>query len=564
MGEHKVKNIKLVARMQLIAVIGALTIVSAINMIYPLIIKELVDSSVKVNILKVKKYIILMLLVTIFLLSMELIHKISRAAYIKTVIFSIQQKVIAGIMKMNMPKFNEMNESQYVSMFNNDINMVITNYYDENINLYQSIISVFFGAAALLKLNYILALIVIITSCLPLIIPMLFRKKLIDKKEKVSKTLQQLNITLKDSLIGFELIKSYNIEKKISRMVNSSSLKADEATYEYTVVESIVEMIAGTLAYISYVLLIVIGILLIVYGKTTAGSILAAIQISDLLATPVLSISNQLNSINSVKSIKKSIEDISNMKVEMEKNRFKIDCVDNIQIKNLSFAYEESLVLKNINLKFERGKKYAIVGLSGSGKSTLLKIINKTYSSYEGKIEINENDLKGIDDNSFHKAISMLHQQTFIFNDSLLNNITLFKNYDELKIKEVIAKSNLEQFMNDKDGYELECFNDGNHLSGGEKQRIALARALINHSNVLLLDEATSALDNINYKDIETTLLNLKDVMIINITHKLDPIFLKKYDEIIVLNSGEVLEKGDFEELLKNKGLFYNMIKAYV
>lgn len=298
------------------------------------------------------------------------------------------------------------------------------------------------------------------------------------------------------------------------------------------------------------------------YKKSiSVGTAIIIIQLSTHIVGPVKTSISLINQIKSVSLIGKKVEDILNVNnesEECEEIKYFTDCID---IKNLNFSYtKERNALKNINLKFERNKKYAIVGESGCGKSTLIKLIMRYYNEYEGKITIDNKDLNKIYSSDLYKTISMIQQNVFMFDDSIKENIRLFSNYSDESVIESCKRSGIMGLINRiEDGINSLVGENGNKLSGGEKQRIAIARALINETKILILDESTSALDNETAYSLEKSLLNLENLTMIVVTHKLIKNLLTDYDEIIVMKDGMVIEKGSFEELIDIKGYFYSL-----
>ncbi|MEF9953559.1 MAG: ATP-binding cassette domain-containing protein, partial [Clostridium sp.] len=232
-----------------------------------------------------------------------------------------------------------------------------------------------------------------------------------------------------------------------------------------------------------------------------------------------------------------------------------------IEVKAVKFSYtEDRKALNDINLVFEKNKKYAIVGESGCGKSTLIKLIMRYYNDYEGTITIDDKDLKSIYSMDLYKIISMIQQNVFMFDDSIKENIRLFSNHSDEDVIKSCERAGIIGLINTLDkGINSLVGENGNRLSGGEKQRIAIARALINNTKVLILDESTSALDNETAYNLEKSLLQLEDLTMIVVTHKLIKNILIDYDEIIVMKDGYVIEKGSFDELINLKGYFYSL-----
>lgn len=233
---------------------------------------------------------------------------------------------------------------------------------------------------------------------------------------------------------------------------------------------------------------------------------------------------------------------------------------DSIEIKNLTFSYDgKRNALSNINIKLDKGKKYTLVGESGCGKTTLLRVLLNHITDYEGQVLIDGVDIREFDPASYYRKVSIIQQNVFMFNDTLKNNICLYSECSEEELNEALKKSGLVQTVEKlPNGLDTIVGEGEVELSGGEMQRIAIARALIKKAEVLLIDEATAALDKVTASDIERVLINL-DATVLAVTHKLDPDILKRYDEIFVMKDGEIIEMGTLDELLEKRGYFYYM-----
>ena len=217
-------------------------------------------------------------------------------------------------------------------------------------------------------------------------------------------------------------------------------------------------------------------------------------------------------------------------------------------------------MLNGISHRFEKNKSYAIVGTSGSGKTTLINLLLGKYNDYSGSIHYNNIDLKEISIDSLFEISSFVEQNVFVFDDSIINNITMYSNIEEELLNEAINKSGLAKLIEEK-GPDYRCGENGCNLSGGEKQRISIARALVKKSQLLLLDEATSALDNETSSSITNNLLAIDNTTKIMITHRLDEDILNKFDEIIVIKNGNIVEYGTYKELMDNNGTFKSLVE---
>ena len=242
--------------------------------------------------------------------------------------------------------------------------------------------------------------------------------------------------------------------------------------------------------------------------------------------------------------------------IKQEKTEIKFD--NQLEIKNLEFTIDNKNIINNTNFKFEKDKSYAIVGASGSGKSTLVNLLSAKYLSYNGEILYDNKDLKETSIDSLFEIISLVEQNVFVFDDTIQNNITMYSTVDQDLLNETIKKSGLSNLINEK-GSDYKCGENGCKLSGGEKQRISIARALLKKSKIIFMDEGTSALDNETSNIITNNVLDLDNVTKIIITHKLEENILKRFDEIIVMKNGSIYESGNFEDLINKNGLFKSL-----
>lgn len=234
-----------------------------------------------------------------------------------------------------------------------------------------------------------------------------------------------------------------------------------------------------------------------------------------------------------------------------------------IEFKDVSYSYQkEKKLIENLSLKINNNEKVALVGESGSGKSTIIKLIIGLIKNESGKILIDGNDLSKINLNDFYEYVTYISQESPIFDGTLRENLVLDKNISDKEIKEVLKLVSLEKFLNRLEkGLDTELGEKGIRMSGGERQRVALARLFFDNSKIIILDEATSAMDNITEKEVMKNILKrLKNKTIIIIAHRLETI--KEVDKIFLLKNGKILEQGTFKELLQENTYFKELYKA--
>lgn len=209
----------------------------------------------------------------------------------------------------------------------------------------------------------------------------------------------------------------------------------------------------------------------------------------------------------------------------------------------------------NISIRFEAGKAYAIVGKSGSGKSSLLNLLMIPGLKYNGQILFDKTDIRNIPSETLYELISMIQQNVFIFNASIRDNVTMFQSFNQQEIESAIQRARLSNLLSERgEGYL--CGENGSGLSGGEKQRISIARSLLKRSTILLADEITSALDVQTAYQVTSDILDLRGITRIMVTHSMEKSLLQRYDGIVVLKDGYIEEVGRFDDLMERKGYF--------
>ena len=303
---------------------------------------------------------------------------------------------------------------------------------------------------------------------------------------------------------------------------------------------------------------------MIILGQETFGTIIAFVQLLDFVVTPVQSLGEVLaNKKGAETLIEKTFNEIITSEEDQSDKTICDKFKEKIQFKNVSYKYNNSdnYALKDINLTFEKGKSYAIVGASGSGKSTLINMLLGYQNSYEGNIKIDSNELNKLDIDSLYKIITVIQQNVYIFDDTIRANITMNKKFDDRSLNDAIKNAGLKDFIFKK-GLDYMCGENGKNLSGGEKQRISIARALLSKSEILLVDEATAALDTINSQKIIESIQSLNNTTRIVVTHKINESILKEFDNIIVMKNGRVEERGKYDYLYNEKGYFYSLINT--
>lgn len=534
---------------------------SALGVYFAFILGKIVDISVSGNILEfqnaLRQGILLMVVNAIF----AYFIRIFRGKYIKNTMIRLKGDVFDSILSKDISSFGSENTANYISALNNDTNLIEQDYFINILTSFQYLSLFILGTYSIFRLNIYIALATFVIGFIPLFIPVFFQKKMAKKKEEYSNSLSGFTTKIKDIFSGFEVVKSFNIEGKTKEDFNSSNNDVEKKKYDSTKMEATVNSISNFFGAMIFSVPLGLGTYLVLQGRFTTGGMLTAVQLMNYIVDPILNFSAIINKIKGIKPINEKLIDIIDNSNEKDTGLAKEGFRDSIQIDNLSFAYNSDRdILKNISLEIKKGEKIAIVGRSGSGKSTLLKLLLNYYNDYRGEIFIDGLELNSIKTSSIYEIMSIIQQNVFMFDDSIKSNIGLYGDYSNNEINKAIIDSGLKDLIDSlPQGMDTSVGENGSNLSGGEKQRVSIARALIKNTPIILLDEATAALDAETAYEIEDALLNIEGLTSLVVTHKLRPDLLERFNKIIVLEGGEIIERGSFKELLERKGFFHSL-----
>ena len=491
----------------------------------------------------------------------EYLDGLVMSKYIKNTVNYLRCDIFSKIISKDIKNFSLDNSGKYISILYNDVKLIEDSFLNNIFLVISSLLSFIISLCALFYISPYIVIFIVIFGILGFVIPNRLSKNLIIQKNEYSKSLEDITSITKDLFSGFEVIKCFNITKKMNKIFIYNSLKVENAKRKSSILEALIKGFSLSFSVTIYLGVLILGGYLMYKTNISVGTAIIIIQLSTHIVGPVKTSISLINQIKSVTLISDKIKTILDSPNENLENESLEDFKQCINVENVKFSYsKDRLALDNINLTFEKNKKYAIVGESGCGKSTLIKMIMRYYTKYEGNIVIDNKNLNSIYSSDLYKNISMIQQNVFMFDDSIKENIKLFSNHSDDEVIKSCDRAGLMGLINRLgNGIDSLVGENGNRLSGGEKQRVAIARALINKAKVLILDESTSALDNETAYNLEKSLLELKDLTMIVVTHKLIKSLLISYDEIIVMKDGKVIEIGNFEKLINLKGYFYSL-----
>ncbi|MFA8343461.1 MAG: ABC transporter ATP-binding protein [Rhodothermaceae bacterium] len=464
------------------------------------------------------------------------------------------------IRKLSLGFFNTHNTGELSNKTLENVNkleMIVTMLLPEMVSTFVLSLLVGFG---LFFIDYRMAIATIITMPLAFGILVWARNIMAKQGKALYLSSEQLADSLLEFVNGIKFIKSFNTsQKKFNDLVeNMNDFRIKSLKTEGTL--SPVMVFAGISIDFGLVMLILAGSYYISGGILTGKTFLIFIIISSRFFENLKTLSVNYVKVKYFSIAGQKVQEIFNENLLSGTGNTTQFEDHNIEFKNISFSYNEKKVLNNINLKIKEKSLTAFVGPSGSGKTTMTNLIARFFDTDSGNIKLGGRNIKNIDSEKVLKEISMVFQNVVLFRDTIFNNIKIGKpDASESEIIEAAKKANCHDFiLKLPNGYNTMVGENGANLSGGEQQRISIARAMLKNAPVILLDEATASLDPENEIFIQNAISKLlENKTVIVIAHRLKTI--KNADKIVVLENGKIKEEGKHEELLGNKSLYHQM-----
>lgn len=491
--------------------------------------------------------------------SFSFLIKKYRNRYMRSALSQFKNYVFEKILHKSIAQYENGASAKFISAFSNDLNSIETNYLGGTLSLILTILMYVGAVIASIYIKWKLAIPIFIVSLICIMLSLKYGQKLVKKESETSDENMGFVAQVKDLLSGFIVIKSFKAENEVLKIFKKKNVELEEAKQGRRETSDTVSIYGDISSIIVNILIFGLGFYYAFAGEMSIGMVIAFIQLGNYILGPVRSlaplISNRRAAIELIYRISDAIEEEDERPEGIPLLSFN----DKIEFRNVNFSYEEEKeVLNNINVSFEKGKSYAIVGASGCGKSTILKLMLGYHLNYQGDILIDGTPIKNINLDSLYDKMSIIQQEVFLFDSSIKDNITMFSEFNEDIIRKAIEKAGLSDYIKEK-GDDYSCGEGGKNLSGGEKQRVSIARCLIRETPILLMDEATAALDNKTAHNVENAILDIENITRIIVTHRYNEDIMRKYDSIIVMNKGHIIEHGHFDELMQAKGFFYSL-----
>lgn len=533
------------------------TIFSVGSTLVALILKDVIDVAIAQDI---SRFTSIVMQTTIYLAILGLcywMYALFSKKFICKVTKLLRSAVFDGIFKKNISDFRTVNSADYLSALTNDIKNVEENYFLPLLLCLQNIIIFITSFAVMLYLSPLVMLCLFIAILLLIALPSLFQKSIQNRQEGFSEKQSRFTVAIKDFLSGFEVIRSYRMNSYTAKAFGDKNDTLYTAKYALDKIVSAVEGLSTILGVIVQCSVLFISAYLIITGKITAGALVGLVQVSGTIVAPIQILSESIPKIQGSRPIIERLNALVNYKDDEFNGTVCPTFETDITVKNLQFSYEpEQKIIQGVDFSFLKGKKYAVVGKSGCGKTTLINLLNGYYAAFEGQVSYDGVDIRQLDIEKLNEMSSVIHQNIYMFDESIQNNICLHKQITPTTLQKALDMSGVVMFLDDEKTLDTFVGENGNNLSGGQRQRVAVARALAQGKPILILDEGTSAVDMQTAYDIESQLLKIKELTVITITHSLNSELLERYDQVIFMENGTISEAGSYAELMENEGAF--------
>ena len=553
-GQFFYKNIPIFC----LAVFAALA-AGSLNLILSWIIQQLMDTAAGASgALSFRTLLLISAGFVLLCAGLSLLNYASQPRFLERAMRQYKDFAFKKLIGKSISSFRDESAAGYLSALTNDAASIETNYLAQMLAMITKAVT--FIGALLLMCRYSLLMTAIAAglTVLPLIASLLTGNRLQTVESRVSERNGEFTAALSDCLAGFTVVKNFKAEREIFRLFAQSNKALEHEKFTGRRIKTLVGMIGAVTGIFAQLGVFIAGVYLSMKGGSmTPGAVVLFVNLMNFIISPIAELPGLLAcrkaALGLVDKLAAALERSSSREGSETLNRLE----HGIRLENVSFAYEPGkTVLHGINAEFEAGKAYALVGGSGSGKSTLLNLLMAAETNYSGHILADGIELSDISTESLYGTMAAIQQNVFVFNASIKDNVSMFRDFPKTEMDEAIARAHLGALIRER-GEDYLCGENGSGLSGGEKQRISIARSLLKKSSVLLADEVTAALDAQTAHRVSSDILDLQGITRIVVTHTLEESLLRRYDKIFVLRGGRIEEAGSFADLMANKGYFY-------
>ena len=476
------------------------------------------------------------------------------------IVYKLRMEVFEHIENMSQNQFNMMPVGSLVTRVANYTTALSDLFTNVLVLLLRNILTVIGVYAVMLFLSWKLSLILFGFVILVFAASLIFRNIITKIYRKERQLTSDMNTFLNENLSGMKIIQIFNQEERKEKEFNEKNVALRKTKFNAILAHAIYRPAINFLYYSALAVTFVVGLWL----KLDAGEIVAFYLFLSRFFNPVQTIADQINQIQKATTSSERLFNLLDVPPEVvdKPHPIKMESFKGkIEFRNVWFAYEgEDWILRDVSFVIEPRQTVAFVGATGAGKTTILSLIVRNYTVQRGQILIDDVDINDIEIKSLRKAVGQMLQDVFLFTGTIRSNITLHDdNYSEEEINQVCEYVNADKFINKLEkGLDTEVLEKGDNFSQGQRQLLSFARTVLHKPQILILDEATANIDTETEKLIQDSLEKIKNIgTMLVVAHRLSTI--QNADQIIVLQHGEVIEKGTHQSLLKQKGYYHKL-----
>ena len=535
---------------------------SSLNLMISWLIQQIMDCTANQDMQALVRSAWIVIIVVVIYTIANVMYRAVYPRFLQRAMQQYRDYAFSRLTQKSLRSFSKEGTALYVSALTNDCTSIENNYLAATFTLIELLFCFLGALIMMLYYSPMMLVLAVALSFLPVAVSMTAGNRLTEQEKEISKKNERFVSIVNELLSGFPVIKSFRAETQASRLFLQRNEQAEEAKKNKRRTEQLISLLANDAGIIAQMGIFLAGAWLAISGKgVTAGVVIVFVQLMNYILNPISQVPLLWSNRKAAIALMEKLSDALSENVR-EEGREKLNGFsEKIEVKDLTYGYEpESPVLKDLDVQFDAGKSYAIVGGSGSGKSTLLNLLMGSSSNYQGEICIDGVSIKNIESESLYQLMTSVQQNVFVFNDTIRNNVTMFHEFPDKEVTLALERSGLSEFI-EKRGEDFVCGENGANLSGGERQRISIARALLRKSPILLVDEATAALDAATARAVSFSILNLVGMTRIVVTHRLEEAILRRYDKILVMKNGTICEQGNFDTLMQQKGQFYSLFQ---
>jgi len=480
--------------------------------------------------------------------------------------YKLRKEISEKVNRLPMSYFDKKTNGETLSLVTNDVDTLSQ-------NMDQSITQLLTNAITVIGILFMMLSIDITMTLIALaIVPvsLLLMGTIVGLSQKHFKNQQQyladINGTIEEMYSGHNIITSFNATEHMMEKFDKKNENLYDSAWKSGFLSGLMHPIMAFIGNLGYVLISIVGGYFTIQGKITIGNIQSFITYTKNFTQPISQIAQISNMLQGMMAAAERIfefleepEEIKEKKEKLDINKIK----GNVEFKNVKFGYDENIIIKNFNAKIKAGQKIAIVGPTGAGKTTIVKLLMRFYRLNAGEILVDGKNINVIDDDTYKNLFGMVLQDTWVFSGTIMENIRYGKlNASDEEVKQAAISAHAHHFIKTlPDGYNMELNEDTNNISGGQKQLLTIARAILADPKILILDEATSSVDTRTEILIQKAMDELmKGRTTFIIAHRLSTI--KNADLILVMKDGDIIETGNHEELMKQNGFYTNLYNS--